>query len=431
MTADPPSRSEEEREAARRAREAARAEREAKRAKRKDPDPDPEPEPQAPSPTPRRVGGPQLRERIDALLAQRAQRDGGDPAEPSAPRGRRGVLALVALAVVAIVLGWFLVSLFQPGKGEGEGLVAVTIQRGSGVGDIADLLEERGVVDSSFFFSLRTTLAGKRGDLKPGIYNLRRDMSYGAALEALTAGPSPNLVNVTLPEGFARREIAPRIAKAGVEGSYVRASTRSRALNPRRYGAARARDLEGFLFPATYQLRRGQSARELVDKQLAAFEREWSAVDLRAAKRKNLTAYDVLIIASLVEREAQLDRERPIVASVIYNRLRAGMNLGIDATVRYALNNWTKPLKRSELGSSSPYNTYNHPGLPPGPIGNPGLASMKAAADPDATDYLYYVVEPGTCGEHVFAAGADEHDRNVERYNRARAANGGRAPTKC
>jgi peptidoglycan lytic transglycosylase G len=370
-----------------------------------------------------------LRERVDKLLEQRA--GSGDQPSRSAPRGRRGIVALALLGLLALVLAWFLVSLFQPGKGEGKGVVAITIPRGAGVGDIGDLLEKRGVVSSDFFFELRTTLAGHRGDLKPGIYNLKRDMSYGAALDALTKGPSPNLLNVTFPEGFARREIGPRVKSAGVKGDYVRASQRARLLNPRRYGAVRARDLEGFLFPATYQMRRGQTARTLVDKQLIAFKREWAGVDLRAARRKNLTAYDVLIIASLVEREAQLDKERAIVASVIYNRLKAGMNLGIDATVRYALNNWTRPLKRSELASSSSYNTYNHPGLPPGPIGNPGLAAMKAAASPARTRYLYYVVKPGTCGEHVFAATAAEHDRNVARYNRARDANGGRSPTKC
>jgi uncharacterized YceG family protein len=154
-------------------------------------------------------------------------------------------------------------------------------------------------------------------------------------------------------------------------------------------------------------------------------------VDLKAARRANLTPYDVLIIASLVEREAQLDKERPVVASVIYNRLREGMNLGIDATVRYAANNWTRPVTRSQLASPSPYNTYNHPGLPPGPIGNPGLESMRAAAKPARTKYLYYVVKPGTCGEHAFAETADEHDRNAARYEAARAARGGRSPTNC
>jgi UPF0755 protein len=338
---------------------------------------------------------------------------------------------LAVVALVAAAAAWVLISLYQPFKGDGGGTVAITIPRGAGVGEIADLLEERGVISSGFWFEARTTLAGARSDLKPGIYNLRRDMSYDAAIDALSEGPPRDLINVTFPEGIALREIAPRVRQVGVRGDYVRASRRSSVLDPRRYGATGARDLEGFLFPATYQLRRGASARSLVDKQLTAFRREFAKVDLRAARRVNLTAYDVLIIASLVEREAQLDKERPLVASVIYNRLRAGMNLGIDATVRYAANNWTKPVTRSQLASPSPYNTYNHPGLPPGPIGNPGLASIQAAARPARTRYLYYVVKPGTCGEHVFAETAAEHDRNVARYEAAREARGGRSPTDC
>ena len=371
-----------------------------------------------------------VRERADVLLSSRRE---SPPGAPGSARGfRRGrIVALAVLALAGLFGLWLVFALFQPGKGEGEGNVAITIPAGSGVGDIGGLLSERGVVDSGTMFELRTTLAGSRGDLKPGTYTLRRDMSYGAAIDALSQGPSPNLVNVTIPEGTARREVAGRVREAGLRGNYVRATARSSSLNPRRYGAERARDLEGFLFPATYQLQRRSSVKSLVDKQLAAFKENWAKVDLAAARRANLTPYDVLIIASLVEREARLDKERPLVASVVYNRLRAGMNLGIDATVRYALNNWTEPLKRSDLASPSPYNTYVKPGLPPGPIGNPGLASMQAAARPASTKYLYYVVKPNTCGEHAFAETADEHDRNAARYNEARAARGGQSPTDC
>jgi UPF0755 protein len=338
---------------------------------------------------------------------------------------------LGVLAVVAVLLVSGFLSLFQPFKGDGEGSVPITIPRGSGVGEIGDLLEERGVISESFLFEVRATVAGKRSDLKPGIYNLRRDMSYGAAIDALSEGPPANLVNVTFPEGFARREISPRVEKAGIRGSYARASTRSSQLDPRRYGARRARDLEGFLFPATYQARRGSTARALVDKQVATFKREFAKVDLGAARRANLTPYDVLIIASLVEREAQVAKERRLIASVIYNRLKRGMRLDIDATVRYATGNWTRPLRLSEIDSRSPYNTRRRVGLPPGPIGNPGLASIQAAARPARSGYLFYVVKPGTCGEHNFSSTDAEFQRDVARYNEAREARGGRSPTNC
>jgi len=133
----------------------------------------------------------------------------------------------------------------------------------------------------------------------------------------------------------------------------------------------------------------------------------------------------------MVEREVAVARERPLVAAVIYNRLSAGMNLGIDATLRFALDNWTQPLKVSELNSDTPYNTRNHAGLPPGPIGNPGLASIEAAAHPARVPYLFYVVKPGTCGEHAFSATDAQFQQDVARYNEAREAAGGKSPTRC
>ena len=352
------------------------------------------------------------------------------PAATAAAHRRRR-LALAVAVVVLVALTWFLVALFQPFAGDGHGRVAVTIPKGSGVGEIADLLARRGVVSTGFLFELRVTIAGKRGDLKPGSYTLRRDMSYSAAIDALTRGPGTTLLNVTIPEGRARSEIARLIAPVGLRGSYLRASERSPLLDPRRYGAKRASSLEGFLFPSTYQLRRGASVRTLVAKQLSAFETQIRTVDMRAARHVNLTTFDVVTIASLVEREAQVPSERPLIASVVYNRLHARMQLDIDATIRFATDNWTRPLTRTDLGTSSPYNTYRHFGLPPGPIGNPGLASLRAAARPAHTRYLYYVVKPGTCGHHAFSSTFAAFQRDSARYNAARAANGGRSPTKC
>ena len=171
--------------------------------------------------------------------------------------------------------------------------------------------------------------------------------------------------------------------------------------------------------------------RRLVERQLQTFKREFPKVDLRAAKRRNLTAYDVITIASMVEREAQLPRERRLIASVIYNRLREGIPLGIDATVRFATNNWTRPLTQSQLSIDSPYNTRSRRGLPPGPIGSPGLAAMRAAANPRRTGYLFYVVKPGTCGEHDFSETDAEFQKDVDRYNRERERRGGKSPTNC
>ena len=357
-----------------------------------------------------------------------ASRNSGNVQAPRMRRRRVVAAALVVLAVLAV--GWFLVSLFQPFKGDGGDQVRVVIPKGAGVGDIGDLLEERGVVSSSFFFSLRARLSRKGGDLKPGTYRLRKDISAGAALDALTNGPPSNIVTLTIPEGRSRREVA-RIVDRSLEGSYLAASRRSHLLDPRRYGAKRATSLEGFLFPATYDLKRGRPVRVLVIEQLTTFREKFQRANMRYARSKNLTPYDVLTIASMVEREAAVAKERPLIASVIYNRLRGGIPLGIDATIRFATNNWTRPLTNRQLHTASSYNTRTHPGLPPGPIGSPGLASMRAAAHPARTKYRYYVVKPGTCGEHAFSTSYAEFQRDAARYDRERRKLGGKSPTSC
>jgi UPF0755 protein len=256
-------------------------------------------------------------------------------------------------------------------------------------------------------------------------------MSYSAAIDALTKGPPSNIVTVVVPEGRSRREIAASLAGARLKGDYLAASKRSRLLNPARYGARRATDLEGFLFPATYQLKPGTNVKQLVGKQLQAFKQRFSSVSLRAARRKNLTPYDVLIIASLVERETAVPRERREIASVIYNRLHAGTPLGIDATTRFQFHKWSGALTRSELASPSPYNTRNHTGLPPGPIGNPGLASMAAAAAPARTPFMFYVANPCRPGSHTFTRTLAQFDAAVARYDAARRKAGGNAPKGC
>ena len=356
----------------------------------------------------------------------------GDTPKPRSARRRRGPGRIIAIGVLlAIVAGlaWFANQLFQPFKGDGGERVSVTIPQGSSLAQIADILEREGVVEDAGFFQLRARLEGHSGDLRPGTYELRKDMSFTAALDALQEGVPPDVVRVAIPEGLSREEIRP--LTKGLRGNYMRASRRSRRLDPSAYKAPRGASLEGFLFPATYELKKGRPVKALVKEQLAQFKRKFGRVDLRYARRKNLTPYDVLIIASLIDREAMVAKERRLVASVIYNRLHEGIPLGIDATVRFITGNWRRPLRQSELANPSPYNTRVHAGLPPGPIGNPGLASIEAAAHPAKTKYLFYVVKVGSCGEHRFAKTDAEFQAYVNAYNRAREARGGKSPTKC
>jgi peptidoglycan lytic transglycosylase G len=238
-------------------------------------------------------------------------------------------------------------------------------------------------------------------------------------------------ITLTIPEGYTRAQTAEVAKQEGLGGSYEQASVRSKYLNPAKYGGKDAKDLEGFLFPDTFELEKQASAANLVQLQLEDFKRRIAGVEMSYARSKNLTTYDVITIASMVEDEAALESQRKLVAAVIYNRLREGMPLGIDATTRFATGNYTEPLTESELAIDSPYNTRTNAGLPPGPINSPGLASIEAAARPAKVDYLFYVVEPGACNKLAFSATEAEFNADVERYNSAREAAGGNSPDSC
>jgi UPF0755 protein len=344
------------------------------------------------------------------------------------------VLVPLLLLLAFVAVGAFAVLLFQPFHGNGSGAVVVRIAPGSGAKEIGDQLADRGVVPSGFFFALRARLRGDRDKLRSGTYTLPRDTTYAAALDALTTAPkAAATMNVTLPEGPGRRELAARVRAAGVQGSYLAASRRSAALNPRAYGAPKGTaSLEGFLFPSTYELKRSDAtAKRLVADQVRTFRGRFAKVDLTRARRRNLTRYDVVVIASMIEREALVPRDRRLISAVIYNRLRKNIPLGIDATLRYRLNNWSRPLRKSELARSGRYNTRSRTGLPPTPIGNPGLASLRAAAAPAKVGYVYYVVKPCGNGAHAFSSTYAGFQRDVDAYDRARAKRGGKDPSRC
>ena len=343
---------------------------------------------------------------------------------------RRHPLRIVA-ALLAVVLAWFLWSLFQPFHGDGSGRVVVTIPKGASVSEVGDILGEKGVIDSSTFFQLRVTLEGKRSSLYPGRYALASGMSYGAAIDALDTPPLKRTLTVTIPEGYSRSQAAQLVEEDGIEGSYTKATIKSRYLNPASYGGKGAKDLEGFLFPDTFEMRPNAPVADLVQLQLQDFKKKIKQIDMSYAKSKNLTVFDVLVIASMIEREAGIPSQRKQVAAVVYNRLHEGMPLGIDATIRFATGNYAQPLTESELAVDSPYNTRTNQGLPPGPINSPGIEAIDAAAHPSKDDYLFYVNKPNTCGELAFSKTEAEFEADVAAYNEAREANGGNEPTTC
>jgi UPF0755 protein len=258
--------------------------------------------------------------------------------------------------------------------------------------------------------------------------------SIGGA-EEKTAKPAapvaPPVLKIVFPEGFTREQMAERVKAVNeiartkrkinprLSAKAYLAATASSKIPAKFAKDAKRRNLEGFLFPSTYEFEPQTRSRQLVNRQLQAFEENWGKVDLAYAKSKNLTPYDVLIIASLVEKEVIAPEERALVSAVIYNRLKARMNLGIDATTRYGLHvPPTEPLRQSQLDSTNPYNTRNRNilGLPPTPIANPGLASMQAAAHPAKTDYLFFVRKSDKI-HHFFTASEQE-------FNAYLAANG-------
>jgi UPF0755 protein len=338
---------------------------------------------------------------------------------------------LIFAAIAALFVLWFLASLFQPFHGDGSGRVQVTVPKGSSVSEVGDLLADRGVIDDSTLFQVRVTLAGKRSEIYSGNFTLAHGMSYGAAIDALSTPPVKRTVSVTIPEGYTRSQAAQLVEEVGVPGDYTKATIRSRYLDPAQYGGKGARTLEGFLFPDTFELKPNAPVEDLVQLQLQDFKRRIKGVDMGYAKSKNLTVFDMVTIASMVEDEAGLDSQRGLVASVIYNRLHEGMPLGIDATIRFATGNYTRPLTESELAIDSPYNSRTNAGLPPGPISNPGLESIEAAAHPPKTGYLFYVTTPGACGKLTFAKTEAEFEAAVEKYNSAREAAGGNSPDSC
>jgi len=256
--------------------------------------------------------------------------------------------------------------------------------------------------------------------------------SSGNAAAPITTTTTPVERLVTLrvifPEGFTRADMGQRVAAVRkiairkrhvvprlTENGYLAATAATKP--PAAFRKLVRRDsIEGFLFPATYTFTQKTNGSQLAAEQIAAFRRAFGSLNLRYARSKNLTPYDVLIIASMIEKEAVVPAERPLIAAVIYNRLHAQMPLGIDATLRYGLDiPGTKSLTESAIRSSNPYNTRRFRGLPPTPIANPGLASLRAAAHPAHVDYLYYVRKPDK-RHHFFTADANEFLRKACEY---------------
>lgn len=318
-----------------------------------------------------------------------------------------GILLVVAVLVVIFVI----VSSAVGGGGEqaqGE-QIQVEVVQGDTLSSVADKLEEKGVIGSAFFFNLKARMSGESAEIKPGSYAFGSGEDSDEILAKLTAGEAVPTFAVTIPEGLTVEQTAEATAKSGdiSEEQFLQAA-QSKDYDYAFLEDPAIKNTEGFLFPKSYEFEEGTDAEQVVNRLLEQYLLETEDVDIEAASKDlNLSEYEILTVASLIEREAANDEEKEVIASVIYNRIRAGMPLQIDATIQYARGKPKENLSLRDLKIDSPYNTYQNAGLPPGPICSPSLSSIRAATEPTETDDLYYVLKPGG-KEHFFTNSYDE-----------------------
>jgi UPF0755 protein len=322
-------------------------------------------------------------------------------------RGRGRLVGYLLVAVFALVIGagvGYARAYFS--DGQVGSTVTVVVKEGSSLRSIAAQLEEKGIVKHARAFEIRADADGYATRFMPGTYTFHINEPYEVLVGKLLKGTKAPTVKVSIPEGSTLKQ-AGKIVSGEVaaisEKEYVGVA-RDDPPPFKLEGYKKGSTLEGMLFPATYDVfPKKASAYGFVKTQLETFDAYFAKVDMSRARAANLTEYDVVIIASMIDREALVAAERPIVAAVIWNRLRKDMLLQIDATIQYALGETKPVLTFDDLKIDSPYNTYKHAGLPPTPISNPGLAALKAAANPSDDKYLYYVARNDGTGRHYFS----------------------------
>lgn len=323
--------------------------------------------------------------------------------------------ALIIIAAVVVIGGIAFAVVLSDSNGVNvDGSKTVEIPEGTGASAAADILKENGVIKYPFMFRLESKLGGYDGQYQPGTITVTDGMSYGEILDLLVTA-NRDTVRVVIPEGYEARQIAEALSEAGIAG----AADFMDSLDPSLYDYRflenipdREVGLEGYLFPATYDIPVTYSGREIVDLMLKAFDSMFKDEYYDRAEELNMTVDQIITMASIVERETNSDSERAKVAGVFYNRLNSGMKLQSCATVQYVLGERKPVLSIADTQIDSPYNTYVYSGLPIGPIANPGEECIKAALYPEATDAYYFCLS--TSGEHIFSKTYEEHVAAME-----------------
>ena len=253
---------------------------------------------------------------------------------------------------------------------------------------------------------------GKEGSLIPGVYTMKTNSEYEEVLDKITAGPPVVTYKFTIPEGYTVKQIIEKVAEEIPFIDYEDLKQVEDINNYKYDYLKEAVSLEGFLFPKTYEITIDYTAKNIIEMMLAQYQMETGSLNYSFAEEKGLSRYDVLKIASMIEREAYIPEERALISAVIHNRLDIGMKLDIDAVLCYFLDKWEEGITEEDKKIDSPYNTYMYAGLPPTPICNPGVASIEAALNPADVDYLYFVVTDSEKHIHSFATTLEEHERN-------------------
>lgn len=339
-------------------------------------------------------------------------------------RGRAGIwIILVVLIVIAagIGYGW---NAMQPTAASDQ-VVPYTLKQGTSTATVADELAQNGLIKNALAFKVYLKMKSEGSEFKAGDYEFTPGLTYDQIITKLDNAEVvvPKTMKFTIPEGYTVTQIADKLSEAGYvdRDAFMKLVDDPSSLKLAQElkvptGDGILHPLEGYLFPATYDLPIESTESDIIANMLLATRTKLRSIDNLDAqlKERNLTVHQLLTEASLVEREVVVPEERAQVAGVIDNRLKQKMKLQIDATVQYALGKQKERLLYSDLKIDSPYNTYLHEGLPPGPIANPGLDAIKAALAPEASEYLYYVTKKDGTGGHLFAKTYQEHLKNIE-----------------
>lgn len=338
--------------------------------------------------------------------------------------------ALVVLVIVLVIIAggaYYVWNGMQPVKAS-QNAVKFTIEQGMGTSQIAGVLKQSGLVKNDMFFKIYLKWKNQGSRFQAGTYEAKPGVTYDQLIAKLNSGEvvKAEMIRITIPEGYTLEQIAKTVGEASQSdpAAFVKladtgAKTDVPAFKEIPADTSLKHKAEGYLFPDTYEFKKGTGQEEILTRMLEQMQSRLDQIpDLeQKLKAHGLTLHEMLTVASLVEREVVVDKERPLVAGVIYNRLHKEMKLEIDATVQYALKEPKERLLYKDLKVDSPYNTYLHPGLPPGPICSPSIASIEAALSPEASDYLYYVTKKDGSHEHLFAKTYQEHLNNIKKSN--------------